>query len=105
MGSRKNFTKEFKLSVIRELDFCSVAEICREHEIQKGLLYRWKHEYKINPGEAFCGNGKMWKEEAKIAQYERLVGRLYSEIDLLKKSIEKSNQLKAEEQRKRQLTK
>ena len=76
MGSRRRFTKEFKQSVVQQLDSCSAAEICRENEIQPNLLHRWKKEYESNPYEAFKGNGKLWKEDAKIAQYERLIGQL-----------------------------
>lgn len=105
MGSRREFTKEFKLAVIQQLGSRSAAEICRENNIKQNLICRWKKEYDSNPGEAFHGNGKLWKEEAKIAQYERLIGRLYAEIDLLKKSLEHLSQLRAEEQRGRGFTK
>ena len=104
MGSRRKFTKEFKFSVVQQVGYRSMAEICREHEIDQNVLYRWKREYESNPHEAFKGNGKLWKEEARIAHYERLVGQLYAEIDLLKKSIDQLTQLKVEERRRRQST-
>lgn len=105
MGSRRKFTKEFKQSVVHQLDSHSAAEICRENDIQPNLLYRWKKEYESNPYEAFKGNGKLWKEDAKIAQYERLIGQLYAEIDLLKKRTEYLKRSRAEEFRRRQFTK
>ena len=46
------------------------------------------------------GNGKVWKEEAKLAHSQRLLGQAYLEIGLLKKSIENLRQLHLEEQRK-----
>ena len=105
MGSRRRFTREFKQSVVQQLGTCSAAEICREHDISKNMLHRWKNEYESNPDKAFKGNGKMWKQEAKIAQYERLIGQLYAEIDLLKKRTEYLKQHRAEEFRMRRLTK
>lgn len=105
MGSRRKFTREFKLSVIQQSGSCSVAEICREYDIQANLFHRWKKEYESNPHEAFQGNGKAWKNEAKLAKYERLIGQLYAENALLKKSIAHLTALKAEEQRRRQCTK
>ena len=101
MGSRKRFTKEFKLSVVQQIGSRSTAEICREHNIDQNALYRWKREYEANPHDAFKGNGNLWKEDAKIAQYERLIGQLYAEIDLLKKSAEHLTRMRTEEQRKR----
>jgi hypothetical protein len=61
------------------------------------MLHRWKNEYESNPDKAFKGNGKMWKQEAKIAQYERLIGQLYAEIDLLKKRTEYLKEQRAEQ--------
>ena len=105
MGSRRSFTKEFKQSVVEQLDSSSPAEICREHDIHLNMLHRWKKEHESNPHKAFNGNGKLWKQEAKIAQYERLIGQLYVEIDLLKKRTEHLRQLRAEELSMRKYTK
>jgi transposase len=105
MGSRRRFTKEFKQSVINQLDTSSVAVICREHDIHQNMLLRWKKEYESNPGDAFKGKGNLWKEDAKIAQYERLIGQLYAEIDLLKKRNVHLRQIKMEERRRRQCIK
>ena len=105
MGSRRRFTKEFKQSIIQQLDSTSQAEICREHDIHQNMLQRWKKEYESDPDDAFKGNGKLWKEEAKIAQYERLIGQLYMEIDLLKKRTSHLQQLRAEERRMRRCIK
>ncbi len=57
MGSRRRFAKEFKESVVQQLDSRSATEICRENNIQQNLLHRWKKEYESNPHEAFKGNG------------------------------------------------
>ena len=105
MGSRRRFTKEFKQSIIQQLDSTSQAEICREHDIHQNMLQRWKKEYESDPDDAFKGNGKLWKEKAKIAQYERLIGQLYMEIDLLKKRTSHLQQLRAEERRMRRCIK
>jgi len=105
MGSRRRFTREFKHSVVQQLDSRPLAEICRENDILPIMVQRWRREYESNPEEAFQGNGRLWKEEAKAARYERLIGQIYSEIDLLKKSIANLRQLRAEEQRERQCIK
>jgi transposase len=101
MGSRRKFTREFKRKVVQELDSRPVEELCREYELTNSLIYRWKREFNTNPHESFSGNGKIWKESAKIAKYERLIGQLYAENELLKKSIALQTRLKEEERRKR----
>jgi len=105
MGSRRKFSKEFKLEVVEQIGVRSAAEICREYDIQQNLLCRWKKEYEVNPADAFQGNGKLWKEEAKLTNSQRLLGQAYMEIDFLKKSLENLRRLHLEEQRKRRFTK
>src|SRR3989338_1882923 len=100
MGSRRVFTRDFKRKVVDELSFRTVEEICREYEVHKQLVYRWKREFEVNSKEAFSGNGKIWKEESIIAKYERKIGQQAMEIDLLKKSVERLNKIKEEERRK-----
>ncbi|MFH1471511.1 MAG: transposase, partial [Nanoarchaeota archaeon] len=70
MKLRRKFTKEFKLSVVRELDVKPMAEVCRAHSVSPSVLNRWKKEYFENPKKAFSGHGNIWKEDAKISQYE-----------------------------------
>ncbi|TNC94061.1 MAG: IS3/IS66 family element, Orf1 protein [Rhodocyclaceae bacterium] len=101
MVSRRRFTKEFKTEVVQQVGIRPAAEICREYDIQQNLLSRWKKEYEIDPGDAFQGNGKLWKEDAKLAHSQRLLGQAYMEIDFLKKNIENLRRLHLEEQRKR----
>jgi transposase len=101
MGSRRTFTSQFKRKVVQELGTRPVEEICREYELQRQLVYRWKREFETNPQEAFSGNGNVWKEDARIAQYERKIGQQAMQIDLLKKSIAHLTKLKEEERRKR----
>lgn len=101
MGSRRTFTPEFKRKVVELLRVKSAAEVCREHEIGPNLLSRWKREHEENPGEAFKGNGHLWKWEAKLAEKDRLIGQLYAENELLKKSIAFQEDRQAEERRKR----
>ncbi len=105
MSKRRKFTRDFKLSVVQQLGSRSSAEVCREHDLSPNVLYRWKREYESNPDESFKGNGNLWKEEAKLAEKDRLIGQLYAENALLKKSIDYLTKLKEEERRKRRFTK
>lgn len=88
MKTRRKFTREFKISVLRELENgTSAAQICRENNISSAVLSKWKREYRDNPETAFGGRGKICKSEAKIADRERLIGQLYAENEFLKKAL------------------
>jgi len=70
--TRRKYTREFKLSVIRELESgVSVSEISRKYNIHPALPGRWKNEYYENPENSFSGNGNTYKLEAKNAELER----------------------------------
>ena len=97
MTKYKRFDRNFKLSILREIGTRPLAEICREHDLNPNVISRWKREYRQNPQEAFAGNGKLWKEEAKVAERERLIGQLYAENAFLKKALERLQQQKIEE--------
>ena len=97
---RRIFSREFKLSILQELESKSASQICREHEIHPVLLSSWKRDYEKDPTKAFSGRGNAWKQEAKIAKYERLIGQLYAEITVLKKTAELLQQRRAEEKMK-----
>jgi len=99
MGIKRHFSREFKLSVLKELETKRLAEVCRLHDLAPSTVSGWKSDYDKNPKEAFSGNGKLWKEDAKIAKYERLIGQLYAENDFLKKVYERLKQQAAEEKR------
>lgn len=97
MGKRRIFSKEFKLSILREVEVKPAAQVCRDHDIHPVLLNRWKQEFQENPKGAFSGLGKKYKLEALLADRERLIGQLYAENALLKKSLQRSLERRAEE--------
>jgi transposase len=92
---RRKFTKEFKLQVLNEVDAGkSIAQASREHNIHSTLICKWRRDYDKNPEKAFPGNGNTASMEARIAELERMVGRLTMENDLLKKVIARVQEAK-----------
>ncbi len=88
MKTRKKFTREIKISILRELENGkSAAQVSRENGIHPSMLSKWKQEYKENPRTAFSSNGNISKPEAKLAESERLIGQLYAENAFLKKVL------------------
>lgn len=101
MAKRRKYSRKFKMSLIEQSKVRPVTELSKEHNIHPTVIYRWKKEYEINPIRAFAGHGKICKLESKVAQYQQLVGKLYAEVDFLKKITEALKIKLAEEKIKR----
>jgi len=85
---RRQFTREFKLQVISELEVGkSRAQVSREYQLSASLLDRWRGDFQALGEQAFPGNGISVKPEARLAELERMVGRLTMENDQLKKAL------------------
>lgn len=87
MKHRRSFSNEFKRKIIEELlsNSTTTATICRRHNIAYPVIARWKKDY---------ADGKLDNEpttetgyQEKIAQLERMVGRMTMENDVLKKAL------------------
>lgn len=99
MGRKRSFSQEFKLDIIKELETKRLSAVCRENDIAPSTVSGWKKDYEKDPQGAFSGQGNLWKEDAKLSKYERLVGQLYAENAFLKKAYMKLKQHMAEEKR------
>ncbi len=65
---RRQFTKEFKLQVIREVEAGkTLAQAAREHALHPNLIRKWQTQHAEYGQNAFAGNGKAYSDEAKIA--------------------------------------
>lgn len=85
---RRRFTKEFKIQIIREVEAGkSIAAASREHQIHPNQICKWRNEYSGYGERAFAGNGNSYKDQARVAELERMVGRLALENDFLKKAL------------------
>ena len=89
--SRRRFSKEFKIKVVHAyLAGGSIGEITRQFDIHANLIYKWTQEYQNNPEGAFRGSSddnEPQTNEQRIAELERLVGRITLENDFLKKAL------------------
>ncbi len=87
---RRQFTKEFKLQVIREVEAGKgLAQAAREHQIHASLIGKWRQQHQKYAEQGFQGNGNSYTHEAKIAELERLIGQLTIENNFLKKVLQK----------------
>lgn len=85
---RRQFTKEFKLQIIREIEAGkAVAQAAREHQLHPNTILKWRKLHQQYAERAFSGHGQTYKDEARIAELERMVGQLTMENALLKKAL------------------
>jgi len=89
MAERRKFSATFKRQVVEELlsETFTLAQLSRRHDISSGLILHWKKRYE--GGGLVEGPSQTEKAQLeRIAELERMVGRLTMENDLLKKAVE-----------------
>jgi transposase-like protein len=85
MARRRTFTPEFKARVVLE-ELTGVkdrAEICREYRLRPQVFSRWREGFLKRAPEIF---GDRSEEQERIAELERMVGRLTMELEVAKKA-------------------
>jgi transposase-like protein len=85
---RRTFSAEFKARVVLEVltGQKTAAQVCREQQLKPELLSRWKAEFVTHAGSVFAGDEREQQAERRIAELERLVGRLSLELEVAKKA-------------------
>ncbi len=89
MAKFRTFTPEFKAQVVLQLlsGAKSMTDLCREHQLRSGLLYRWRDEFTTNAAKAFEHEGDTPRDsEQRIAELEQMVGRLTLQLEIAKKA-------------------
>ena len=88
MKKRRKFNREFKIEAIRPIinGQKSMAQVCRELNIKRSVLQRWKQQYELGPEQAFPGSGNLTAQQAELAQVKRENRRLKLENEILKKA-------------------
>jgi transposase len=86
-------SRELKMTIVRQLTSGEKrpAQICREHNLARSRVSRWRNEYDQRGDEAFLppATSEPPTAEAKIAELERFCGQLALENALLKKALGK----------------
>jgi transposase-like protein len=89
---RRQFTPEFKLEVVLEglRGEKSIAQLCRERDITDSLYYSWRDQFLERAPTLFAEPSQPEQQDAeqegRIAELERMVGKLALENDVLKKA-------------------
>ena len=89
MTKYRTFTPEFKAQIVLQLltGAKSITDLCREHQVRSGLLYRWRDEFMQNAAKAFVREGASPSDgQQRIAELEQMVGRLTLQLEIAKKA-------------------
>ena len=88
MGTRRQFSREFKLEAVRLVRNrgVSVAQAARDLDVHENVLRKWVRELAADPPQAFPGKGVMKPEQAEIDRLKKEVVKLRMERDILKKA-------------------
>lgn len=88
MKERRTFSAEFKARVVLELisGKKGLMEANREYGIKDTVLSRWKQEFLERAAQVF-EQPKANDQEARVAELERMVGRLTLQLDMAKKVL------------------
>jgi len=86
--SPRKFTAEFKANVVLDIltNGKSFSQASREYGIKDSVLSRWKQEFLERAPSLFEQGAGNDDRDKRIAELERLAGRLALELDLAKKA-------------------
>ena len=87
MRKRRSFSGRFKAQVVLEVltGVKSAAQVCREQGIKETLLSRWKQEFIERAPELFERNRSQNQQDERVAELERVIGRLTLDLEMAKK--------------------
>ena len=88
MNQRRNFTPQFKARVVLEIltKLRTIVQVCREYDLKEQVVTRWKADVLERAPILFAGDRQHDQDQARIADLERLVGRLAMELEIAKKA-------------------
>ena len=99
MRVRRSFSDEFKKQVVESIVSGSAtqAEIAREYKISPVIITRWKKDYKAGKFFENVDSQDMAKQELRIRELERLLGKLTLENEMLKRARDLNTKEKKED--------
>jgi transposase len=85
--TRRRFNPQFKAEIVLAIltGAQSQAEVCRQHGLKPELVALWKKTFLDRLPLVFDGPTADGAAQARVAELERLVGRLTLELEVAKK--------------------
>ena len=85
---RRNFENDFKRQIVESIvsGTSTQAEMAREYKISPVLINKWKKDYKTGKFFENVDSHNMAKQELRIRELERLLGKVTLENEMLKRA-------------------
>lgn len=95
MRKHRKFTSELKAKICLQIlsGAKTTAQVCREHQLGETVVGRWKKQFIEQAALIFEQDGRRTKEDERVGELERMVGRLSMEIEVAKKASQSLGQL------------
>ena len=99
MRVRRSFSDDFKKQVVESVVSGSAtqAEIAREYKISPVIITRWKKDYKSGKFFENVDSHDLAKQELRIRELERLLGKITLENEMLKRTRDLNTKEKKED--------
>ena len=87
-SQKRNYSSEFKAKVVLEVisGRRSISEASRAHKVHTSVINRWRNEFLRQAHQAFGRKGPGEDAAERIAELERMIGRLTMELAVAKKA-------------------
>ena len=84
---RRSYTADFKVRVVLELlsGKKNISQASREYGVKDSVLSRWRQEFLERAPQIFEQPGQEDEQAKRIAELERMVGRMALQLDIAKK--------------------
>lgn len=88
MTKHRSFTPEFKAQVVLEVltGIRSASEACQHYQLKPEMISRWKAQFLERAATVFEREDQNNPALERVAELERLVGRLTLELEVSKKA-------------------
>lgn len=92
MANRRKYDPDFKARVVLEMisGEKGLLQASREYGIKESVLSRWKQEFLERAGQVFEPAQAKDQHAQRIAELERMVGRLTMQLEMAKKVLKYS---------------
>jgi transposase len=92
MANRRKYDPDFKARVVLEMisGEKGLPQASREYGIKESVLSRWKQEFLERAGQVFEPAQAKDQHAQRIAELERMVGRLTMQLEMAKKVLKYS---------------
>ena len=88
MSKQRTFKPDMKARVVLQVltGAKSAAQVCREQHLNQNVLTRWKKQFIDNASLIFKQESDRSDQAERVAELERLVGKLTMELEISKKA-------------------